>query len=105
MQTQASNGHMQVTSGRFLSRSERNLRWRLVQDIGLNHIWDIDALPWDTFRQLSRKTFYHSIVTSLNPELLDAIKPHAEAVSEDLPKTNEQFISDLRLHSSTSSSH
>jgi hypothetical protein len=38
-----------------------------------NHTWKIDTLPWDVFHQASKKRFYYSLVSSLDPELLDAI--------------------------------
>ena len=56
------------------------------RDIALNHTWKIDTLPWDVFNQPSKKRFYYSLVDSIDPELLAAIKPHAEAVSKGLPE-------------------
>jgi mevalonate kinase len=57
----------------------------------LNHTWKIDTLPWDVFHQPSKKRFYYSLVSSLDPELLDAIKPHAEAVSKDFPEKQRKI--------------
>ena len=57
-------------------------------DIGLDHSWDIDALPWQAFQQPSKKKFYYDLVTSLDQDLLEAIRPHVEAVSKE--STDEQ---------------
>lgn len=68
-----------------LSKSQRTVKLNF-RDIGLSHTWKIETLPWDVFNQPSKKTFYYSLVNSLDPELLDAIIPYAEAVSKDLPE-------------------
>ncbi|KAK3302886.1 mevalonate kinase [Chaetomium strumarium] len=57
----------------------------------LNHTWTIDTLPWPVFHHVSKKKFYYSVVDSLDPELLDAIRPHAEAVSRDLSKKQREM--------------
>ncbi|KAH9205289.1 hypothetical protein DL95DRAFT_430064 [Leptodontidium sp. 2 PMI_412] len=62
-----------------LSKSQRTIKLNF-RDIGLNHTWKIDALP-----------FYYSLVNSLDPELLDAIIPHAEAVSKNLPEKQRKI--------------
>ncbi|KAK1765824.1 mevalonate kinase [Phialemonium atrogriseum] len=73
-----------------LSKSQRIAKLNF-RDIGLNHAWKIDTLPWDVFHQPSKKRFYYSLVNSLDPELLDAIIPHAEAVSKDLPEKQRKI--------------
>ncbi|KND94224.1 Mevalonate kinase [Tolypocladium ophioglossoides CBS 100239] len=73
-----------------LSKSQRTVKLNF-RDIGLNHTWKIDALPWHLFRQPPRKRFYYSSVNSLDPELLGAITPHAEAVSKDLPEKQRRI--------------
>jgi len=73
-----------------LSKSQRTVKLNF-RDIGLNHTWKIDTLPWDVFHQPSKKRFYYSLVSSLDPELLDAIIPHAEAVSKDLPEKQRKI--------------
>ncbi|KAE8441921.1 hypothetical protein EG329_004179 [Mollisiaceae sp. DMI_Dod_QoI] len=73
-----------------LSKSQRTVKLNF-RDIGLNHTWKIDTLPWDVFNQPSKKSFYYSLVNSLDPELLDAIIPHAEAVSKDLPEKQRKI--------------
>jgi mevalonate kinase len=71
----------------ILPKSRRPTVQLNFRDIGLNHTWDIDALPWNVFHQLpSEKRSYDSfVVDSLDSELLQAIMPHAEAVSKHLP--------------------
>ncbi|KAE8351897.1 ribosomal protein S5 domain 2-type protein [Aspergillus coremiiformis] len=68
-----------------LSKSQRTITLNF-RDIGLNHTWDIDELPWDLFHQPSKKKYYYDLVTSIDPELLDAIRPHVESISPDLPE-------------------
>lgn len=68
-----------------LSKSHRTITLNF-RDIGLDHTWDIDALPWDAFNHPSRKKFYYDLVTSLDPDLLEAMKPHIDTVSEDKPE-------------------
>lgn len=68
-----------------LSKSGRTVTLNF-RDIGLNHTWEIDTLPWNVFHDASKKKFYYSVVDSLDPELLHAIVPHADAVSRDLPE-------------------
>lgn len=67
-----------------LSKSRRTVTLNF-RDLGLDHTWDIDALPWDVFHHPSKKKFYYDLVTSLDPELLEAIEPHLADVSEGLP--------------------
>lgn len=63
-----------------LSKSQRNISLKFP-DIGLDHSWEIDSLPWSEFSQPSKKKTYYDMVTSLDPELVEAIKPHYSAVS------------------------
>lgn len=80
-----------------LSKSHRTVTLNF-RDIGLDHTWDIDALPWDLFNQPSKKKFYYDLVTALDPDLLEAIKPHVDAVSPDLPEGQRK----IHLRSATS---
>ncbi|KAJ6080198.1 hypothetical protein N7467_009951 [Penicillium canescens] len=73
-----------------LSKSQRTVKLNF-RDIGLDHTWKIDTLPWDVFQQPTKKKFYYSLVNSLDPELLEAIKPHAEAISKDLPEKQRKI--------------
>lgn len=80
-----------------LSKSHRTVTLNF-RDIGLDHTWDIDALPWDLFNQPSKKKFYYDLVTALDSDLLEAIKPHVDAVSPDLPEGQRK----IHLRSATS---
>ena len=73
-----------------LTKSQRTVKLNF-RDIGLNYTWKIDALPWDIFNHASKKRFYYSIVENLDPQLLNAIVPHAEAVSKDLPEKQRKI--------------
>ncbi|KAL1846766.1 hypothetical protein VTK73DRAFT_216 [Phialemonium thermophilum] len=73
-----------------LSKSRRTVTLNF-RDIGLHHAWMIDALPWADFQRASKKKFYYSHVESLDPDLLDAVAPHAEAVSTHLPENQRKM--------------
>lgn len=66
-----------------------------MRDIGLAHTWDIAALPWTIFNQPEKKRSFHSLVTSLDDELLETIIPYAEEVSKHLPEQ------DRKIHTSS----
>ncbi|KAK2877109.1 hypothetical protein FQN49_001408 [Arthroderma sp. PD_2] len=68
-----------------LSKSHRTVTLNF-RDIGLDHTWDIDSLPWEVFHHASKKKFYYDSVTELDPELLEALKPHIALVSLDKPE-------------------
>ncbi|KAM5435352.1 Mevalonate kinase [Microsporum ferrugineum] len=68
-----------------LSKSHRTVTLNF-RDIGLDFTWDIDSLPWDVFHHPSKKKFYYDSVTELDPELLEALKPHVAMVSMDEPE-------------------
>lgn len=67
-----------------LSKSRRTITLRF-RDISLDHTWNIDDLPWSIFSQPSNKRRYYDLVTSLNPELVEAMQPHIATVSPDAP--------------------
>lgn len=69
--------YLLVTS---LSKSRRTVTLRFP-DIDMSHTWNIDELPWEAFSKPGKKKFYYDLVTSLDPELLDAIQPHLAEVS------------------------
>ncbi|KAG2417440.1 hypothetical protein HFD88_008659 [Aspergillus terreus] len=73
-----------------LSKSRRTVQLNF-RDIGLNHTWEIDTLPWNVFHQPSKKRFYHSAVDSLDTQFLEAIMPHVEAVSKHLPEKQRKI--------------
>ncbi|KAI5461640.1 mevalonate kinase [Mariannaea sp. PMI_226] len=68
-----------------LSKSKRTVSLRFP-DIDLVHTWNIDDLPWATFQQPSKKKSYYSLVTELDPDLVDAIQPHIAVISPDQPE-------------------
>ncbi|EME80344.1 uncharacterized protein MYCFIDRAFT_156106 [Pseudocercospora fijiensis CIRAD86] len=61
-----------------LSKSQRTISLRFT-DIGLDHTWNIKALPWKEFAP--RKKKYYDLVTTLDKELVEAMKPHIDPVS------------------------
>ena len=69
--------YLLVTS---LSKSRRTVTLRFP-DIDMSHTWNIDELPWGSFSKPGKKKSYYDLVTSLDPELLDAIEPHLAEVS------------------------
>jgi mevalonate kinase len=54
-------------------------------DINLSHTWNIDDLPWAAFSAPGKKKYYYDLVTSLDPELVAALKPHLVNISPDAP--------------------
>lgn len=65
-----------------LSKSQRTITLRFP-DIGLNHTWDIDKLPWSIFSNPSHKKMYYDLVNTLDPDLVEAIQPSLVAVSPE----------------------
>ncbi|BCS24084.1 mevalonate kinase [Aspergillus puulaauensis] len=68
-----------------LTKSQRTITLNF-RDTDLNYTWDIDELPWDLFQQPSKKKYYYDLVTTLDPELYDAIQPHVQDLSPDAPE-------------------
>lgn len=68
-----------------LSKSRRAITLRFP-DISLDHTWDIDSLPWATFSNPTKKKYYYNLVTSLDPDLVEAMQPHLSTVSTHLPE-------------------
>ena len=66
-----------------LSKSQRTISLKFP-DIDLNHTWNIDQLPWTIFARPSKKKTYYDLVSSLDPELVQAMEPHLSNVSPDL---------------------
>jgi mevalonate kinase len=73
-----------------LSKSKRTISLRFP-DINLSHTWNIDELPWGTFSQPSKKKYYYDLVTSLDPELMEAMQPFLENVSPDEPEETRKI--------------
>ena len=67
-----------------LSKSHRTLSLRFP-DIGLDHTWKIEELPWTVFKHPQKKKNYFDLVTSLDPELVDAMDPHLKDVGLKAP--------------------
>lgn len=67
-----------------LSKSRRTITLRF-RDISLDHTWDIYSLPWATFSKPAKKKYYYDLVTSLDPDLVEAMEPHLSTVSTHLP--------------------
>ena len=72
--------YMLVTA---LSKTRRTITL-LFPDIGLDHTWRIDELPWSQFHAPGKKKFYYDLVTSLDPDLVRAMQPHIATVSQGL---------------------
>lgn len=70
-----------------LSKSQRHITLRFP-DISFDHTWQIDDLPWSTFSHPTKKKFYYDLVTTLDPDLVDAMKPHLNSVS---PKASPEM--------------
>ena len=71
--------YLLVTS---LSKSHRTISL-VFPDVGLDHTWNIDDLPWNVFSEGVKKPKYYDLVTSLDERILLALKPHIEGVSPD----------------------
>lgn len=68
-----------------LSKSKRTISLRFP-DINFSHTWNIDDLPWSAFSAPGKKKYYYDLVTSLDPELVAAMKPHLVDISPDAPE-------------------
>jgi mevalonate kinase len=68
-----------------LSKSKRTLSLRFP-DIDLVHTWNIDDLPWAIFHSPEKKKSYYSLVTELDPDLVEALQPHIGAVNPKAPE-------------------
>lgn len=72
-----------------LSKSHRTITLSF-RDIGLDHVWNIDDLPWDVFHEPSKKKRYYDVVTSLDPDLIAAMQPHIDSVSPKAPHAQQK---------------
>lgn len=66
-----------------LSKSQRIITLRFP-DISLDHTWKIDDLPWSSFSHRSKKKFYYDLVTALDVDLVESMKPHLAGVSPNV---------------------
>ena len=78
-----------------LSKTERTISM-VFPDIGLDHTWHIEELPWARFK--GKKRAYYDLVTSLDPDLVEAMKPHISVVSPKVP------IETRKIHHAAASS-
>lgn len=65
-----------------LSKSQRTITLRFP-DIGLDHTWNVDELPWSIFSNPSHKKMYYDLITTLDSDLVEAIQPHLLTVSPE----------------------
>ena len=79
-----------------LSKSQRTVTL-VFPDVCLDHTWNVDDLPWDVFAKATKKPRYYDLVTSLDKELLAAMQPHIDSVSNHL--TGE----DKKIHQAAAS--
>ena len=63
-----------------LSKSHRTITLRFP-DISFHHTWHIDELPWAIFSAPSKKKYYYDLVTTLDPDLMEAVKSQLTNVS------------------------
>ena len=77
-----------------LSKSHRTVTL-VFPDVGLDHTWVIDDLPW---KSVKRRPRYYDLVTSLDQELVDAMQPHIDGVSSHLSGEKK------KIHQSAASS-
>ncbi|KAL8908841.1 MAG: hypothetical protein Q9207_000567 [Kuettlingeria erythrocarpa] len=79
-----------------LSRWHRTITLRFP-DIGMEHSWKLDDLPWSLFSQPSKKKHYYDLVDKLDPELVEAMQPHLTIIS---PKASSE---DRKIHQNAAS--
>lgn len=69
----------------FLSKAKRTVSLTFP-DVDFHHTWNIDDLPWDVFSKPNKKKTYYDLITALDPELVEAMQPHIQAVSPKQPE-------------------
>ncbi|MCJ1309151.1 Mevalonate kinase [Agyrium rufum] len=74
-----------------LSKSKRTITLRFP-DVGLDHTWDIDELPWDIFSHPDKKKNYYDLVTTLNEDLVAAIQPYLDVVAPSTPPEQRKVL-------------
>lgn len=79
-----------------LSKTDRIITLRFP-DINFQHTWKIDDLPWKAFSHPSKKKFYYDLVTYLDKDLVEAMRPHLAHVS---PSASPQ---DRKIHQAAAS--
>lgn len=71
-----------------LSKSRRTITLKFT-DIGLDHTWNIKELPWKEFAP--RKKKYYDLVTTLDKDLVEAMRPHIDPVSPEQTPENRKI--------------
>ncbi|KAL8789893.1 MAG: hypothetical protein Q9213_000963 [Squamulea squamosa] len=66
-------------------------------DIGLEHSWRMDDLPWSAFAHPSKKKHYYDLVDKLDAELVKAMQPSLSVIS---PKASS---ADREIHQAAGS--
>ncbi|KAK6334156.1 Mevalonate kinase [Orbilia brochopaga] len=61
-------------------------------DIKLNHTWDIESLPWDFFNSPSKKRLHFDTVSSLDPDLLEALEPYLSPIDNKYRAAATAFL-------------
>lgn len=74
-----------------LSKSHRTVTL-VFPDIGLDHTWTIDDLPWSSFAQEGKRKRYCDLVTALDGDLVRAMQPHLADVSMHVKDEQQQKI-------------
>jgi mevalonate kinase len=73
-----------------LSKSHRTITL-VFPDIGLDHTWTMEDLPWSSFAHETKKRRYYDMVTSLDMDLVKAMQPHIANVSPHLPEPQRKI--------------
>ncbi|KAL8767463.1 MAG: hypothetical protein Q9209_006049 [Squamulea sp. 1 TL-2023] len=66
-------------------------------DIGMEHSWRMDDLPWSAFSHPSKKKHYDELVDKLDAELVEAMQPNLSVIS---PKASP---ADRKIHQAAGS--
>ncbi|CAF9923144.1 MAG: hypothetical protein GOMPHAMPRED_002747 [Gomphillus americanus] len=79
-----------------LGKTERTISL-LFPDIGLEHTWNIDDLPWQKFKHPDKKRYYYDLVSSLDEDLVKATQQHTLDVSSNLPEEQRKVHQNAAL--------
>ncbi|KAF3927058.1 hypothetical protein AA313_de0201542 [Arthrobotrys entomopaga] len=74
-----------------LPRDKRTVTLHFA-DIDLNHTWDIESLPWDYFNSPAKKRLHFDAVTSLDDDLLEALSPFLEPITNRYRSAATAFL-------------
>ena len=79
-----------------LTKSARTVTL-VFPDIGLDHTWNIESLPWNHFSADQKKKRYYDMVTSLDEELVAELKPHLHSISPSAPEQERKRLQGAAL--------